>query len=542
MDSRYKMTVSQTPPVGLSGSRADRKFILEYRTMTSEAFWNSRAYFPIVMGVSALFLFTGQALMGMLVLVAFATYMQFTCRDLMAAILPAVLFLLLGTKYFDDLGSLLSIWWILPPYIASFIYNFLHWPIKLRKSACWKSLLAVSVACAAGGVGIISAREYFSLYGFMYGFGLGGGMLLASVIYGTNLARPRSYDVCARFSRILYCVGIFTGLVVVNYYIWHFSESVSDDFILYIHFRNYLTTMLVLALPMPFRLLKSNRIHAISILFMYATLLLTGSRSGLVFGTIVLSPQHFLHLCREKAGSAAYPAHRAFLRRNQRIDFCLGADRFEFPPCRRYALPGDGLPHHVPQAVGAGLPFKPLTGIGLANMRNSKIFLGVGGSMVWYHNYFAQIVGSMGLIGIFAYGWLLRDRFGYLRALHRSGESMLALAYLGVLMVSMTNPGEFCPLPNEFLIVVLLMWQNVSVFPTWKPPFPTRRAMLPGFPRPAVSSWAYIHPGLKPFPSVPVKNHWCCCRNMPTHPPLRTVYVPPTSAPARLCYEQIRLL
>jgi hypothetical protein len=97
----------------------------------------------------------------------------------------------------------------------------------------------------------------------------------------------------------------------------------------------------------------------------------------------------------------------------------------------------------------------PINGIGIANMQNSKIFLGVPGSMVWYHNYFAQIIGSMGLIGVLAYGWLLRDRFRFLKDLHMSGETMLALGYIGILMVSMTNPGEFCPLPNEYLIVIL---------------------------------------------------------------------------------------
>lgn len=456
MDSRYKMTVSQTPSIGVSGSHTGRKSIFEYRTMTSEAFWNSRAYFPVVMGVSALFLFTGQALMGMLVLVAFATYMQFTCRDLMAAILPAVLFLLLGTKYFDNLGALLPIWWILPPYIASFVYNFLHWPIRLRKSACWKSLLAVSIACAAGGVGVISVKEYFSLYGFMYAFGLGGGMLLASVMYGTNLARPRSYDLCARFSRILYCVGIFTGLVVVNYYISHLSELVSGDTILYIHFRNYLTTMLVLALPMPFRLLKSSRIHAASIIFMYAALLLTGSRSGLVFGTVILfAATYFTVMQGKKPGRRHALLIALFCAAAGVMIFVLGQTVLNSRLVDGTLFPmTDSRIMFLKQSVLDFLS-NPLTGIGLANMQNSKIFVGVGGSMVWYHNYFAQIVGSMGLVGIFAYGWLLRDRFRYLRTLHLSGESMLALAYLGMLMVSMTNPGEFCPLPNEFLIVLL---------------------------------------------------------------------------------------
>lgn len=41
----------------------------------------------------------------------------------------------------------------------------------------------------------------------------------------------------------------------------------------------------------------------------------------------------------------------------------------------------------------------PLFGCGLGSMHNAPIFLGVEGSIVWYHNLIAQILGSMGLVG-----------------------------------------------------------------------------------------------------------------------------------------------
>ncbi len=58
----------------------------------------------------------------------------------------------------------------------------------------------------------------------------------------------------------------------------------------------------------------------------------------------------------------------------------------------------------------------PVFGIGLISQRNSDLFTGVEGSMVFYHNSIAQIMGSMGLVGIAAYGVLMRDRIALLRA------------------------------------------------------------------------------------------------------------------------------
>ena len=457
MDSRFKITVSQTPAIELAGSGAAHNSIFGRTGFTSEKFWLSRAYFPAVLGAAALFLFTGQELAGMIALGLFAAFMQFTCRDIMAALLPEVLFLLMGARYYDSLGLLMKdIWWVIPPFVASFVYNFVHWRVRLRGNASLPSLRAVAVAALAGGVGVISAQDYFSFNGLYYCAGLGAGMAFAAILFGTNMTRPHSYNLCARFSAILYSVGVFAGLVVVNYYIRHFSELEPGSAVLYIQFRNYLTTMLVLALPMPFRFVKDDKRHIGSAAFMYVTLLLTGSRSGLVFGTIILfAGAYFAIMGKKKLSRANIALIAVFAAAAAVIIFSLGQTILSSRLVDGSLFPmTDSRIMFLQQSVQDFL-YNPINGIGIANMQNSSIFLGVGGSMVWYHNYFAQIIGSMGLVGVFAYGWLLRDRFRFLKDLHSSGETMLALAYIGMLMVSMTNPGEFCPLPNELLIVIL---------------------------------------------------------------------------------------
>ena len=97
----------------------------------------------------------------------------------------------------------------------------------------------------------------------------------------------------------------------------------------------------------------------------------------------------------------------------------------------------------------------PVFGIGLISQRNSDLFTGVEGSMVFYHNSIAQIMGSMGLVGIAAYGVLMRDRIALLRAGKTPFVRALALSYLGMLLISLTNPGEFCPFPNAALMVMV---------------------------------------------------------------------------------------
>ena len=99
----------------------------------------------------------------------------------------------------------------------------------------------------------------------------------------------------------------------------------------------------------------------------------------------------------------------------------------------------------------------PLFGCGLGSMHNAPIFLGVEGSIVWYHNLIAQILGSMGLVGAVGYSWLFYDRVRLLWRKRSRTTMAFALSYFAMLLISMTNPGMFCPMPNALLMVAMFV-------------------------------------------------------------------------------------
>ena len=106
----------------------------------------------------------------------------------------------------------------------------------------------------------------------------------------------------------------------------------------------------------------------------------------------------------------------------------------------------------------------PVFGIGLCSTRNADVFTGVEGSMVFYHNSLAQVMGSMGLVGIVAYGRLLHDRIALLRQGSRDPfVRILTLSYLGMFLISLCNPGEFCPFPNAALMVMVFAQAEEAV-------------------------------------------------------------------------------
>lgn len=90
----------------------------------------------------------------------------------------------------------------------------------------------------------------------------------------------------------------------------------------------------------------------------------------------------------------------------------------------------------------------PVFGIGLCSTRNADVFTGVEGSMVFYHNSLAQVMGSMGLVGIVAYGRLLHDRIALLRQrpgpLRPDPDPVLS----GHVPDLLCNPGSSAPSPT----------------------------------------------------------------------------------------------
>ena len=63
----------------------------------------------------------------------------------------------------------------------------------------------------------------------------------------------------------------------------------------------------------------------------------------------------------------------------------------------------------------------------------------------------------MGVVGVLAYGYQAFGRFKIWIKTKNPLNTALFLSYVGLLLMSQVNPGEFCPLPYEMMIVMLFV-------------------------------------------------------------------------------------
>ena len=254
----------------------------------ADRFWHSKLYFPVCFLMLAVFMAAGLPVVGGVLVMSTLIFLLLFCDDLLSVLFPVVLLAMVGTEFYEELYSRLRFWWIGLLAAAALLVHIGAYARAPRNGGCLHGMVAVSVATLLGGLGFISREEYFAPTALYYSLGLGVVMLLVYLLCRSEADRTRDYDVAERMLQILYAGGLFTGFVVALFYARHMQEFVQDFSTIYFKYRNFSATMLLISLPAVSYFAARDRRHFLAVAFLYFMMLMTGSRSGLIFGTAML--------------------------------------------------------------------------------------------------------------------------------------------------------------------------------------------------------------------------------------------------------------
>jgi hypothetical protein len=278
-------------------------------------------------------------------------------------------------------------------------------------------------------------------------------------------------------ARIMYVTGLFACFCVINFYRIDWALFMETKRFLDFQSSNNLSTFLMLAMPFPLLYGSRRYIDIISAFIMYICIIFTGSRGGLFMGS--------LELMIILLGFAIYDNSRIF---NHifygAIVLAIGyavlkyiPDFFEFYRINIEVNPEDAniwdyvvalkdyfLREATDIDIGetrvklfermfADFKTNPIFGTGIGYTGNADIYDPQKGAMNWYHMWFAQVVGGLGIVGILAYGYQLIARIKIFLKNTSLLNFTLMLSYLGLFLMSQVNPGEFCPMPYAALAV-----------------------------------------------------------------------------------------
>ncbi|MBQ7653613.1 MAG: O-antigen ligase family protein [Clostridia bacterium] len=399
-------------------------------------------------------------LVGFYIFGTVISFILVVCDDIMTVLYPALLVSMFSIKCYNSFEIFIRHWPLGVVVVACLVFHFIYYRFKVEIGPTFWGLLGVSVAVTLGGVGKITAEQYFSPTALFYTLGLGFGMLGAYVLMSAHIGRGKGYQLNIKFANIMVMMGVYACFMVLHHYLIHFNIVLEGNGVLAFQWRNNIATFLMLALPFPFYKSSKNRhIYLYVGVMMYLCLLLTGSRGAFAFGSVEFA------MCVISV--------LVYDRKNRKSNLLLFAVmiglsmlflgkilNFFSDVTNRLTIESGEFDVRLKLYKRAVEDFlsNPVFGRGLGYMGNRDIHPSTQFALCWYHSLPFQIIGSFGIVGVLGYGVQYFFRFKVLIEDFRSRLNITVfLSFAGLQMMSMVNPGEFCPIPYALLCVMMFI-------------------------------------------------------------------------------------
>lgn len=408
--------------------------------------------------------------------------------DLIPMLLPLLLLFcvaFLCQEYFAT--DLLWLFLFALPCLPVLIYRFMRGVPHLRLGVGFPALILVSLALMLGGIGAISAEEYFSVGSLYHILALGPGMIFVYLFIKGSASVPRAYDVGDKIAAAFYITGLFLAFLVARAYVMNFdllfgSGEVENLIRAALPWRNTAANLSVICLPFVFYYARRHHpLHAAAACGLYLVMLASGSRGAALCGAVVLllgfvwlawgrKRTALVLLALLLIGGAVAVSFRTqiaavfdiffgFHNFGTNGDHFVELDGFNLLNETRYKM----LLRSLEDFLAA-----PLFGQGVGAMNNTDIYQPPTAFQIcWYHSLIPQVIGSLGILGILAYGYQCYVRLRLIfRAKRTDCTGMLILGYLAILGYSMIDPGLFSPFPYAALAVLftVLLEENAGEY------------------------------------------------------------------------------
>lgn len=386
--------------------------------------------------------------------------------DIFAMLIPSMFTYCIAIRCYNSLDDFMSIIPIFIPLVAAFLFNIIVYFKKpcIKGSQFWP-MLWVSIAVLLGGIGVISAKDYFSGASIYNMLGIGFGMLLIYCFFYAKIEHTDKYLLIEKLSQIMVVIGLFISFMIFAHYVLNVNMVIDKGGIFYIRWRNNASTILMMATPFAFYLGNKKPYTAVLAFIFYIAMLLTGSRGGMLFGSIELIMCLVMYILYDRRRRLGYVLicvcffFIALVFLPEITSFVSSTAQRLFKVLNQFLLGGPDTETRVRHYARGVQDFcnYPVFGTGLGNLKNRDIFKSKPGSLCWYHCAPIQVIGSFGIVGVlaFTYQFIKRNILIWKKA--TLFNMTIFLSYVSLELMSLVNPGIFCPMPYLLLVIIYLI-------------------------------------------------------------------------------------
>ncbi|MBQ5677789.1 MAG: O-antigen ligase family protein [Clostridia bacterium] len=386
-------------------------------------------------------------------------------NDLMAGLIPFMFTYLIAIRCYDSFDDFMQYKWLVLPLIPMVLFNIIaYWKPLTTKGSQFKPMVFVSASILLGGIGFISPQEYFSGTSIYHMLGLGFGMVLIYSYFYAHISVRKDYSLLNMLTKIMVVTGCFAAFMVISHYLININDVLDRQGLLYIQWRNNLSTIIMITMPFAFLMANQKSYATVFGFIFYFALLLTGSRGGMVFGSVEIVMCIVMYMLYDRRRRLAYVFIIAcllfgFLAFSPQVTQFLGytLDRL-FTAVNEFLMGESTEVRAIHYARGINdFLTQPIFGTGLGYMGNRDVHASKEFALCWYHCEPIQIAASFGVVGIvaFVYQFIRRNMLIWKKA--TLFNMTIFLSYISLEMMSLVNPGILCPLPYLLLITLFMV-------------------------------------------------------------------------------------
>ncbi len=386
-------------------------------------------------------------------------------NSVMGWLIPVMFTYLVAIRCYDSFDTFMGLIGFAVPLVFMLLFHLVAYRKKLNpKGSQLAPMLAVSFSIILGGLGFISPKEYFGGSSIYHMIGMGFGMVVIYCYFNAHIDLKKDLAFADKLIKLMVMVGLFATFTVVIYYIIKINYILDLGRIPFVRWRNNLSTILIIT--MPFAFLRANRKSYATVLgFLFCgAMVLTGSRGGMIFGIIELLMCIVMFILYDKRRRLAYIiiclciVIGFLIFAPQITEFLTYTIKRIFNALNGFLL-GENTETRVAHYARGVEDFlnQPIFGTGLGYMGNRDIFASAKGSLCWYHCEPIQIAASFGVVGLIAFGYQFVKRNLLIWKRQTLFNITVFLSYISLELMSLVNPGIFCPLPYLMLITLFMV-------------------------------------------------------------------------------------
>ncbi len=399
------------------------------------------------------------------------------CDDILATTLPFLLLCISVLPCYDSFSTFIKFVWLAPIPVAALVFHFIRYRRPITVGDNLWGHIGVSVAVMCGGIGAIGASDYFSGSSLYYVSMLGIGLLVAYLLMKSQIKARTDYDIREKLLSIFLIAGVLAcfevgclliravqtlelnGQQFINIFIY--TPSRLNDFDIehqellsrIIQPASNLSTFLMIFMPVTvYRAVKKNPAYFLLSLLFYVCIYLTKSRAGMLLGAaeLVLCLIVFSLLIKSRTLKYTFFGLGVLI-------LIVGAACGVYCLLNFEIINSDEVRFDLMRRSFKDFAGNPIFGQGIGSRSNTDIYPGKTGTLIWYHMMIPQIIGSMGTVGILGYGLQLFVRIRLTIRKLNPYAVVFFMCYVGLLLMSQLNPGEFCPIPYGLIAVLLFI-------------------------------------------------------------------------------------